>query len=333
MKRGESGLSLLVAVDKPYGMSSHDVVNRVRGIFAERRVGHTGTLDPMATGVLPVCVGPATRLDKYMTGHDKRYRVGISFGCETTTDDAEGEPTVTANPSQRLYDEGFARDFLHSLLGGHMQVPPQYSAVKIDGKRAYKMARSGDDVVLEPRPIQVYEANLVSLDIDEETGNPCWSVDFSVSKGTYIRALARDIGRSAGCPAHVGALQRLTAGAIELEDCVSLESLEDLGAEAALDPIAVLGFRFAFCDSIAKKVDSGGKLKVSDVELYEPLSVARDESICACTSRLVKSDEPLRASELVSIIVENRLKALYTFDEQRRCLVPSCVFSTGVFRG
>ena len=118
MKRGSSGLSLIVGVNKPVGMSSHDVVNRARRIFGERRCGHTGTLDPLASGVLPICIGPATRLDQFMTEHDKRYRVSIGFGFETTTDDAAGQRTVEGSVPSYLYDEQFARERVASLRVG-----------------------------------------------------------------------------------------------------------------------------------------------------------------------------------------------------------------------
>lgn len=333
MKRGESGLSLLVAIDKPSGMSSHDAVNCARRIFGERRVGHTGTLDPLATGVLPLCIGPATRLDQYMTGHDKRYRVTIAFGCETATDDAEGEPTVTGAPASSLYDEGFAREFVSGLVGAHEQVPPQYSAIKVDGKRAYQLARTGRQAELKPRPIEVYESRLASLTVDDETGMPFWSVDFSVSKGTYIRALARDVGRELGCPAHVAALQRRVAGAITLADCVSLESLERRGLDAALDPVAVLGYRYAFGDSCAKKVLTGARLDAGELALREPLALGRENAACSCTSGVVASAQPPYEGELVSVVVDNRLKAFYRYSSSEEAWKTACVFSTGVLRG
>ncbi len=331
MKRGESGLSLLVAVDKPIGMSSHDVVNRARRIFGERRVGHTGTLDPLASGVLPLCIGPATRLDQYMAGHGKSYRVDIRFGFETTTDDAEGEPTALGTPPSHLLDEGFASSYLASLIGAHEQVPPQYSAIKVNGKKAYEVARKGGEAALAPRRIEVFAAALHEWRLDAQTGLPVWSVDFSVSKGTYIRALARDIGRELECPAHVGALRRLNVGAISLDDCVSLEALEQRGADAALDPIAVLGLRYAFADDVARTVLTGGSLAAADVKLCEaPVHVAVRGDYC--TSNVVFSDGAPIDEELVGMVVENRLKALYSFDAQRGSWKPACVFSIGVSR-
>ncbi|MBQ9003355.1 MAG: tRNA pseudouridine(55) synthase TruB [Eggerthellaceae bacterium] len=326
MKRGTSGLSLVVAVDKPSGMTSHDVVNRCRRIFEERRVGHTGTLDPLASGVLPVCVGPATRLDRYMTGHDKSYRVTIGFGFETDTDDVEGVPTVRGNVGRDILDGEFAVAYVSGLVGPHMQVPPQYSAIKVNGKKAYELARKGEEAELEPRAIEVYESKLVER--FERNGSIFWAVDFSVSKGTYIRALVRDIGRELGCYAHVVALQRRQAGALALEDCVSLDTLEALGTQAAIDPVRLLGFRFAFGDEIEKLVGSGGRFKPEQLSLYGFSQLPR----CSCTGSIEESPAALAPDELISVIVANRLKAIYRYDSAANVLRPDCVFSTGVSR-
>lgn len=163
VKRGLSGLSLVVGVNKPAGMSSHDVVNRCRSIFGERRVGHTGTLDPMATGVLPICVGPATRLGAYLTGHDKRYRVSIAFGAGTDTDDAAGTVVRTGEVPDRVLDPEFAAAFVASLVGRRKQMPPAYSAIKVNGKKSYEAARAGNIIDLAPRDIEVYDARLLGV--------------------------------------------------------------------------------------------------------------------------------------------------------------------------
>ncbi|MBE6472156.1 MAG: tRNA pseudouridine(55) synthase TruB [Coriobacteriaceae bacterium] len=331
-KRGESGLSLLVGIDKPQGMSSHDVVNRVRRIFGERRVGHTGTLDPMATGVLPICIGPATRLDQYLTGHEKAYRATVRFGFETTTDDAEGEPTVRADVPDQYTDQGFARMCVESLKGTHEQVPPQYSAVKLDGKKAYEVARKGGEVSIPARTIEVYESIFRGASRDEELGLPVWEFDVRASKGTYIRSLARDLGRGLDCPAHLKALRRLQSGAISLEDCVSLETLEALGTQAALDPVRALNVRFAFCDDVERFVESGNKLFDNQVSLKEPLSYAPQNDQCACTSRVAPSANPPEDGELVAIVIANALKALYRYDAESATYRPDCVFSTPIAR-
>lgn len=331
MKRGESGLSLLVAVNKPQGMSSHDVVNRCRRIFGERRCGHTGTLDPLASGVLPICVGPATRLDKYMVGHGKHYRVMVSFGFETETDDSEGRPTVSGSIPGFLRDEGFAGDFVAKMVGTHEQVPPQYSAIKVAGKKAYEAARKGESVKLEPRHVEIYSASLV--EVRDDAGSPSWIVDFHVSKGTYIRALARDMGRNLTCPAHVGALERRRAGRISIQDCMSLETIATLGVQAAIDPVRVLGLRFAFGDDCARFVSAGNALFKDQLQLYNPLPEGFFDSSCACTCGISPSSNAAEDGELVTVIVENRLKAIYRFDASKGRWKPDCIFSVPVYRG
>ena len=150
MKRGESGLSLVVGVDKPSGMTSHDVVNRCRRIFGEKRVGHTGTLDPLASGVLPICIGPATRLGAYLTGHDKAYRATIAFGVGTDTDDCEGTVTRTGEAPVEAGDRSFAEQAVEQMLGPQKQMPPAYSAIKVNGKKSYEAAREGHIIELSP---------------------------------------------------------------------------------------------------------------------------------------------------------------------------------------
>ena len=239
MKRRSSGLSLLVAVDKPAGMTSHDVVNRCRKLFEESRVGHLGTLDPFATGVLPVCIGPATRLDAYAGDVSKRYRARIVFGTSTDTDDSTGTVIAHAPLSERVRDEQFAREILATFTGEISQLPPTFSAIKKNGVKAYEAARKGQSIALEPRTVTVHDAQLVDID-EEPDGNTVWTVDFNVSKGTYIRSLARDIGTACGSAAHLGALRRTSVGKLDVNDCVSLDNLERCGAAAVSDPFKVL---------------------------------------------------------------------------------------------
>lgn len=333
-KRGLSGLCLVVGVDKPSGMSSHDVVNRCRRIFGERRVGHTGTLDPLASGVLPICIGPATRLDAYMTAHDKRYVVEVVFGAATDTDDCDGEVIRTAPIPPELSSFDFADEVVSNLVGKHKQLPPVYSAIKVKGVKACDAARAGRVIELEPRDIEVYEAKLLSLSFHPETLSPVWEIAFSVSKGTYIRSLARDLGLSLSCPAHVGALRRIEAGPINITDCVSLETLEDLGVSAALDPVRLLGYRVVFLDEAqAKAVANGNFLSPRGLKLCEYPRPRTEFDLCACTSGLRESDEPLGSSELLSLVADNKLVAIYEYDSEKHRLKARCNFQTGVVRG
>lgn len=331
MKRGESGLSLLVGVNKPSGISSHDVVNRCRRIFGERRVGHTGTLDPLASGVLPITIGPACRLDRYLTGHDKTYRVTIAFGVETNTDDATGAPVHKAAFAQDLLVGEFAAGYIEGLVGERMQTPPQYSAIKIDGKKAYEVARKGKSLELEARPIIIHSATLLERHINETTQLIEWVVEFTVSKGTYIRALARDIGRELGSFAHVAELQRTQAGRIPLEICYPLDSLEEHKDSCALDPVAALGYRFAFGDELKHSIENGGRLEPDAVQLYESPKLTYEQCAC-CASRTIPSAAPLNHDELISIVIDNKLSSIYRFDSHRELLVPDCVFNTPVIR-
>lgn len=334
MKRGESGLSLVVGVDKPSGMTSHDVVNRCRRIFGERRVGHAGTLDPLASGVLAVCVGPATRLDAFLTSHDKRYEVRVMFGAATDTDDADGTVTRTAPVSDELLDPFFASMFVASLKGRHKQLPPVYSAVKVGGRKACDEARKGRIINLEPRDIEVFDAQLLAVNGADGLQPPSWDVTVHVSKGTYVRSLARDIGAALDCPAHVGALRRVAAGRLSLDECVTLETLEEVGERAALDPVRLLGLRFAFAEGpAAALLANGNPLPGGAVALCERRSCAPDAELCACTAGVRESCEPPRDGELVSLVAANRLAAVYEYEREPDRYRPRCVFSTGVIRG
>ena len=244
MRRGATQISALLAIDKPQGMSSHDVVNRVRHITGEGRVGHAGTLDPAATGVLIVGVGPATRLLPYLTGHDKGYSARIVFGTATNTDDAEGEVIDVREIPDELFDPIFAEDFTAGLVGSHEQVPPAFSAIKRGGVKAYAAARRGDKLELEARTIEVKRAELACVNVDFTEGDALsWDIDLVVSKGTYVRALARDMGSSLRTCAHLGDLRRTASGNVTSEDAVSLEDLEGRSLETlCLDPVRALGF-------------------------------------------------------------------------------------------
>ena len=333
-KRGQSGLSLIVGVDKPSGMSSHDVVNRVRRIFGERRVGHTGTLDPLASGVLCVCVGPATRLDNYMVGHDKHYRVRIAFGVGTDTDDVDGEPVKFGSVPSGAFEEPFALETLARFVGPQKQLPPAYSAVKVGGVKACDAARKGRIIELMPRDIEVYSAKLAAIVPGDGDVPVFWDVDFHVSKGTYIRALARDFGVSIGCPAHVAALRRTSAGLLTLDDCVSLDVLERMGVDASLDPVKLLGFRFAFLDeSGARLVVNGNQLPASEVELCERRHASAASELCACTAGVRQSCSAPEDGERIAVIVDYKLVGIYAFEEQRQRYNACCIFQTGVRRG
>lgn len=239
-RRSPSDVNLLLGIDKPVGMTSQGAISSVRRALDERRVGHAGTLDPLASGVLVVGVGQATRLLGMLALDRKTYLARIAFGSETSTDDEEGEIVRRVGSAPELLDEHFARGVLEGFEGEQLQVPPAYSAISVDGRRSYERARAGEEVELPARPIEVFSAELISLDEDDE--GPVWTVSFEVSKGTYVRALARDIGRAAGGAAHLCALQRTASGAVRLGACLPLEGLDRDAARASmLDPVLALG--------------------------------------------------------------------------------------------
>ncbi len=264
-RRGATELSGILVIDKPQGMTSHDVVNRVRRITGERRVGHAGTLDPMATGVLVVLVGPATRLAPYLTAAEKTYVARIDFGAETDTDDAEGRITVTAPIPDEVCDPFAATALVAGLVGTHEQVPPAYSALKRDGVTAYHAARQGEALELAPRTIEVAAAALIGVAVDPAR----WTVEFAVSKGTYIRALARDIGRAVGSAAHLGGLTRTRSGAVSLDAAHTLDELETAGASGVealfADPVAALGLPELAVDEAGAALVANGRTLASTV--------------------------------------------------------------------
>ena len=259
-RRGATDLSGILAIDKPSGMTSHDVVDRVRRISGERRVGHAGTLDPMATGLLVVLVGPATRLAPYLTSATKSYEARIVFGTQTDTDDAEGRVVATSPVPDEVADPFFATGVIASLVGTHEQVPPAFSAVKRNGKVAYREARNGEALELEPRTVDIDQALLVGIECD---GEYAWDVEFAVSKGTYIRALARDLGLALGTVAHLGALRRTRSGSIDVTHAHTLEELHAAADPSCLflDPLDALGLPTIEVDvQGASRVGVGGAL-------------------------------------------------------------------------
>ncbi len=246
MRRGPSAVNALIAVNKPLGLTSHDVVSRVRRAVGEKRVGHAGTLDPAATGVLVVGIGQATKLLGLLALDRKAYRARIEFGSQTDTDDAEGAVVASSAVPARLADPDFARELLSGFTGTFDQMPPAYSAISVGGRRAYALAREGKKVELEPRRVTVHAAELVGVSGEGTEASPLvWTCDFDVSKGTYIRSIARDLGLAAGTRAHLCALERTSAGSVGLPDCVGLDELSEGGMAAAegrlLDPVAALG--------------------------------------------------------------------------------------------
>lgn len=214
-----NAISGVLVVDKPVGLTSHEVVQIIRKGTNIRRAGHTGTLDPRASGVLVVLIGPAVRLSEYVSASDKRYQAVIQLGETTDTYDADGR-VVRSSPVDGITEEEF-QEKLQQFVGEIQQIPPPYSAIKVKGRKAYEMAREGEEVELEPRTIQVYSLDLL------EWAPPEAVIDVYCSSGTYVRSLANDLGESLGVGAHLIGLRRTKSGRFTLRDAVPLRKLRE----------------------------------------------------------------------------------------------------------
>jgi tRNA pseudouridine55 synthase len=214
--RNISGVLLL---DKPVGLTSNKALQEVKFLFKAAKAGHTGSLDPLATGLLPICFGEATKMSAFLLDADKRYRVTVKLGETTTTADAEGEIVETHDPSG--VTEARIREVMEEFLGEQQQLPPMYSAVKHKGERLYKLARQGIEVERETRTIHIYSMALLEVKMPE------FVMDVHCSKGTYVRTLAEDIGKRLGCGAHVNGLRRTRVGPYDDQALHSLASIQE----------------------------------------------------------------------------------------------------------
>jgi len=252
------GLDGILIVDKPIGPTSHDIVGLVRRLAATKRVGHGGTLDPFASGVLPVFLGRATRVVEFHLADRKAYRATICFGASSATDDLEGEltPSEGSVPSRDAVEDALA-----GFLGPIRQRPPAYSAIKVGGRRAYAMARAGETVELKERDVTIDSLSLASWDATEPD-RPIAVVDVTCSAGTYVRALARDLGTAVSNAAYLGALRRTAAGPFSVADAVSLDTVRSSTAEGAdglvplLRPVDAGLERFARIELAEREVDA-----------------------------------------------------------------------------
>lgn len=223
----------LLLIDKPAGITSFDVVRQVRRLARTRRVGHTGTLDPDATGLLPIVLGHCTKLAKFLVFDQKEYVFEVCFGSETDTDDSTGEVIQTGD--WKHIGQEALEAALEQFRGPILQVPPIYSALKIDGKRAYDLARQGKDVVLEARPVEIYGLELL------EFSAPHARLRVQCSAGTYVRSLARDLGRALGSYAHTTSIRRTEIGELNIEQAHALDAIDpDKFADYLIAPLEML---------------------------------------------------------------------------------------------
>ncbi len=233
IKRQKRDISGVVLLDKPLGLSSNQAMQRVKHLYQAEKAGHTGSLDPLATGLLPICLGEATKFANFLLDADKSYLATVKLGITTTSADAEGE-IIAQKPVNVTLQQ--VESVLHQFIGDIEQTPPIYSALKVDGKPLYAYARAGQEVEIKSRYVSIHQIHLEHFEADE--------LVFTVtcSKGTYIRTLAQDIGAKLGCGAHLKGLRRLTSGTFDLQDALPLEVLSELSLEeldAKLLPIDI----------------------------------------------------------------------------------------------
>ncbi len=288
----------ILNINKAAGMTSHDVVAKIRKLLKQKRVGHAGTLDPSASGVLPICVGQGTRVAEYLSESGKAYQAEIILGVVTDTYDSEGTivrttdmaeilnlneingPPVGADLSRPspIYRPDRARieEVLQQFIGQQMQTPPQYSAIKIQGRPAYKLARAGEEIPLQPRPITIYQLEIL------QWLPPRLILAIECSKGTYIRSLAYDLGEQLGCGGHLGALVRTRSGPFSISESITLEELEQAieagtvqeylhPADLALQQYPAL----MLDDAAVERVLHGNAFKYDDQHGHTPTGLAR----------------------------------------------------------
>lgn len=275
IKRVRRPIDGILLLDKPQGMTSNYALQRVKHLFNAEKAGHTGSLDPLATGLLPICLGEATKYSQHLLDADKVYRTRMRLGQKTTTADAEGEvieeksvPTLNAEQIEQV---------LARFRGAIQQVPSMYSALKKDGKPLYELARKGIEVAREPRTVQIYRLELLNVE-------PLyWELEVACSKGTYIRNLVEDIGDVLGCGAHVAELRRLASGCFQLDEHLTLESLQQIADEqglAGLDELLLAPWaaiadkpRVTLSDNASYYILHGNPVRVNNLPINEDVLI------------------------------------------------------------
>lgn len=270
----------VLPVDKPAGPTSHDVVQAARRTLGVRRIGHTGTLDPFASGLLLLCVGASTRIAEYLLALDKTYEAVARLGVVTDTDDSEGAVVAEAEPGRLAsLKRGRVDNALAALRGTIRQVPPRYSAKKLRGVPMHRRARRGEDVVAEPHTVTVHELELTAWD------PPSCGLRVRCSSGTYVRALARDLGEALGVGAHLTALRRTAIGSFAVEAALPPAALEDPArvAEALIDPVRALAHLplVHVGDAEARRLMHGQRVALEGMEAHGTVVVSREGALLA----------------------------------------------------
>ncbi|HAX72610.1 MAG TPA: tRNA pseudouridine(55) synthase TruB [Firmicutes bacterium] len=255
----------VVLLDKPAGMTSHDCVFKVRKILKTKKVGHTGTLDPSVTGVLPICVGRATKISQFLTAEEKEYLGEVTLGFSTTTEDADGEVVEKKLVEQEITVE-LIEEVLKKMIGTSTQTPPMYSAVKVNGKKLYEYARAGIEVERPTREVTIFELELLGQPIKTEEGLVKFSFRVRGSKGLYVRTVAVTMGELLGYPAHMSHLRRIGSGSITIDRCQTLEQFKQSVEEGNLQMLTI---EEALVDFPSVKVDERvERLVRNGVQLY-----------------------------------------------------------------
>ena len=272
----------LLNIHKEAGFTSNDVVAKLRGILHQKKIGHTGTLDPDAVGVLVVCLGTGTRLVEMLTDHDKEYIAVVRLGVTTDTQDLSGTVLEEREVTATLAD---VREALQAFQGEYEQVPPMYSAIKVDGKRLYELARQGKTVERKARKVKIHAISLLDATDFEKTHT--FTMEVKCSKGTYIRTLCADIGERLGCGASMAHLTRTSVGAFHLQDALTLSEVEAArDAETLDDHILPVDHIFRDLDMVhvkaeaEKLVNNGNPFRVKDIEEEGFLAYARNDTDC-----------------------------------------------------
>lgn len=290
-----------INIDKEGGITSFDVVARVRRILSMKKVGHAGTLDPMATGILPIAIGDATKTIAYAMDGEKSYHFTVKWGSATNTDDREGE---AISHSQNRPDEANVRSLLPTFIGTILQRPPQFSAIKINGQRSYKLARAGEHVEIPERPVVVHDLVLETHNNEQST--------FVVhcGKGTYIRSLARDMGEMLGCFGHVTTLRRLSVGKFMENNAISLDKLKEIVHNAA--PLEVMYPVDAVLDDIpALQMEESDLIRLRQGQI---VNLSDEQRVQAGGHSQVRIRNDNKLSLIAEITSDNSLKPLRVFN-------------------
>ncbi|MEH7382569.1 tRNA pseudouridine(55) synthase TruB [Bacillus sp. JJ1533] len=302
----------ILLLNKPKGMTSHDCVFKVRKLIKMKKVGHTGTLDPDVSGVLPICLGRATKIAEYVTAANKTYEGEATIGFSTTTEDASGE-RVEEKRVERQITTAEVLDVFRSLTGEIVQTPPMYSAVKVNGKRLYEYARQGLVIERPSRKITIHKLELLS-DIVQMDGTASFRFRVTCSKGTYVRTLAVQIGEKLGYPSHMSDLIRTSSGDFTLDQCVTLEELEEyvqtgtaedqlLKIEDALSHLR----KILINDKVAEKVKNGSVFplpqELNEIPAGEPIAVFHQGEILAIYQRHPEKTQLIKP---IKVLVNNQ---------------------------